>query len=82
MKIEREVRSSMTAIERPSQIGNHEMKRIERELQHLRRQCTQLEEEVKSSAKEKRHLFHLHTSNYSLGSRFNNLISSERFAGK
>ncbi|XP_065835459.1 uncharacterized protein [Oscarella lobularis] len=54
MKIERELRSSMKAIERPSQIGNHEMERIERELQHLRRQCAQLEEEVESSAAEKR----------------------------
>ena len=54
MKIERELRSSMKAIERPSQFGNHEMERIERELQHLRRQCAQLEEEVESSAAEKR----------------------------
>ena len=54
MKIEREVRSSMRAKELPSQIGNHEMKIIERELQHLRRQCAQLEEEVESCAEEKR----------------------------
>ena len=30
------------------------MERIERELQHLRRQCAQLEEEVESCAEEKR----------------------------
>ncbi|XP_065835560.1 uncharacterized protein [Oscarella lobularis] len=54
MKIEREVRSSMRATERSSQIGNRKMERIERELQHLRRQCAQLEEAVESCAEEKR----------------------------
>ena len=54
MEIEREVRSSNRATERPSHVGHYEMERIERELQHLQQQCALLEEEAESSAGEKR----------------------------